>query len=124
MRLLALRPFVLCAVVAVLLLSTIALAAVSRADSGYDFRYGSGIYKGAVNTCVTSATVGLTKAGFDHVNSEEHPSNSAVYGQVGSYTAVVLCTKAPSGTTYSELVFGPSGQQLVKLFNSVDNDFK
>jgi hypothetical protein len=100
------------------------LAFVAKAASTEDFRYGSAIYKGSVSDCATSATVGLTKAGFDGVNSEQHPSNSAVYGQSGSYTGVVLCTKAPGGTTYSELVFGPSGDKLETLFKALDTDFK
>jgi hypothetical protein len=103
---------------------TVGLAFTVRAADSLDFRYGSAIYKGLVSDCATSATVGLTKAGFDHVNSEEHQSNSAVYGQDGLYTGVVLCTKAPTGTTYTEIVFGPAGDELEKLFKALDNDFK
>lgn len=99
-------------------------AGVAKADSGYDFRYGSGIYKGSVTDCVTSATVGLAKANFGGVHSETHPSNSAVYGTKTPYQAVVICTKAGSAVTYTELVFGPTGADLPKLFNALDNDFK
>jgi hypothetical protein len=81
------------------LVLAVGVLSTARAAGNTDFRYGSAIYKGAVNDCVTSATVGLTKAGFEHVSSEEHPSNSAVYGENGSYTGVVFCTKAPGGTT-------------------------
>jgi hypothetical protein len=98
--------------------------AASAATSNYDFRYGSGIYKGAVSDCVTSATVGLDKAGFNDVHSETHPSNSSVYGVKDQYQGVVICTKAGSSVTYTELIFGPSGSTLSSLFNSLDNDFK
>jgi hypothetical protein len=97
---------------------------VAAATSNYDFRYGSGVYKGAVGDCVTSATVGLDKAGFSDVHSESHPSNSSVYGVKDTFQAVVICTKAGSSVTYTELVFGPSGSTLTSLFNSLDNNFK
>lgn len=102
------------------------LAAVpsTAATGSYDFRYGSGVYKGAVGDCVTSATVGLDKAGFTDVHSESHPSNSSVYGMKDQFQAVVICTKAASAVTYTELVFGPSGTPLSTLFNALDNNFK
>jgi hypothetical protein len=98
---------------------------VARAAQTLDFRYGSGQYQGGtVSDCATSATVGLAKAGFDHVNSEQHPSNTAVYGQHEDYTGVAFCTKAASGTTYAEIVFGPAGDALDPLFKAFDKQFK
>jgi hypothetical protein len=99
-------------------------ASVAAAAGSYDFRYGSGIYKGSVADCQTSATVGLAKAGFSDVHSESHASNSAVYGSKSDYQAVVICTKAESTATYTELVFGPSGSTLPSLFDALDNNFK
>jgi hypothetical protein len=118
------RPHLLGVIAVSAVILALALIFVAKAASNYDFRYGSAQYKGLVNDCSTSATVGLTKAGFNHVNSEEHPSNSAVYGDKGNYIGVVLCTKAEQGTTYSEIVFGPSGNELEALFKSLDADFK
>lgn len=112
------------ALVSAIVLALAPASVATAAGSNYDFRYGSGVYKGAVGDCETSATVGLDKAGFSGVHSESHPSNSSVYGTKDTYQAVVICTKAGSSVTYTELVFGPAGATLTSLFNSLDNNFK
>jgi hypothetical protein len=114
----------LAATATAVIIVVLGLVMVARAASSLDFRYGSAQFKGLVSDCVTSATVGLAKAGFEQVSSEVHASNSAVYGEKAGYTGVVLCTKAESGTTYAELVFGPSDGQLDSLFKVLDTEFK
>lgn len=102
-----------------------ALMFVAKAAENCDIDWGSAQYRGAVTDCQTSATVGLTKAGFGNIQSGVHTNHTSIWGFHGNYRALVLCTKAENGgATYAEMVIGPTGNELDSLFKAVDTDFK
>lgn len=110
--------------VAGLTLGTALIFAAKAAADPCDMRWTSGAYKGTVSECSTNATAGLAKAGFDNVGTRPRTSYTSVWGYHGKYYALVLCTKSDTKTTYSQMVIGPTGDELQNLYTAMDKDFK
>ena len=98
----------------------IANAATSRAT----FEYSTGTGRSSAATCVTSATVGLAKAGFDGVNTLPDKHDTGIYGHQGSYTGLVVCIPTPPTSIYLQMAIGPPGAGLDAMYKTIDKSFR